>query len=86
MATASKPEPMPWTSPQLTVSSHPMSTDSKIVNLNKFRKAKARVDKRAQAEENSVKFGRTRAQKDLEAAQKAKAKAALDGHKTDDPK
>lgn len=62
------------------VQSHPMSTP---INLNKFRKQKARADKRAQADQNSMKFGRTKAQKDLEEAQKAKAKALLDGHKKD---
>lgn len=54
-----------------------------VINLNQFRKQKARADKRAQADENSVKFGRTKAQKDLEEAEKAKAKTLLDGHKTD---
>lgn len=53
------------------------------INLNKFRKQKARTEKRAQAEQNTVKFGRTKAQKNLEEAQKAKAKTLLDGHKTD---
>ena len=55
------------------------------INLNKYRKEKARAAKRAQADENSVKFGRTKTQKQLEEAQKAKAKALLDGHKTDQP-
>ncbi|MBU2936913.1 MULTISPECIES: DUF4169 family protein [Pacificibacter] len=56
---------------------------STVINLNQFRKQKARATKRAQADENSVKFGRTKTQKDLEKAEKAKAKALLDGHKTD---
>ena len=30
---------------------------SKPVNLNRFRKAKARAEKKARAEENTVKFG-----------------------------
>lgn len=55
------------------------------INLNKYRKEKARAAKRAQADENSVKFGRTKAQKQLEEARKGKAKALLDGHKTDQP-
>jgi hypothetical protein len=59
---------------------------SNTVNLNQFRKNKARAAKRVQADENSVKFGRTKAQKALEAAQKAQAKALLDGHKTDNIK
>ncbi|MFP7675168.1 DUF4169 family protein [Marivita sp. S0852] len=50
-----------------------------VTNLNQFRKAKARRDKRAKADENAVKFGRTKAQKDVEAARAAKAKRDLDG-------
>ena len=36
---------------------------SKIVNLNRARKAKAKSDKRRQADENAVRFGMTKAQK-----------------------
>ena len=39
----------------------------KPVNLNRFRKEKARAAKKARADENAVKFGRTKAQKDAEA-------------------
>lgn len=52
---------------------------SKIINLNQFRKATARQDKRAKADENAVKFGRTKAQKELENARAAKARRDLDG-------
>lgn len=52
---------------------------SNVTNLNHFRKAKARSDKRATADENAVKFGRTKAQKDLEKARAAKARRDLDG-------
>ena len=52
---------------------------SNVTNLNQFRKQKARADKRAQADENTVKFGRTKAQKDLERARAEKAKRDLDG-------
>jgi len=52
---------------------------SKIINLNQFRKATARQDKRAKAGENAVKFGRTKAQKELENARAAKARRDLDG-------
>lgn len=62
------------------VTLHPMSN---AINLNAFRKQKARAAKRARADENSVKFGRTKAQKELEKAQQTKAKAVLDGHKTE---
>ncbi len=52
---------------------------SNVTNLNQFRKKKARADKAARADENAVKFGRTKAQKDLERARAAKAKRDLDG-------
>ncbi len=54
---------------------------SKITNLNQFRKQKARADKRVQGDENAVKFGRTKAQKTLEDAERDKARAELDAHK-----
>ncbi len=54
------------------------------INLNKARKARDRVKKKAQADENAVKFGRTKAQRILEAAQSDKMRAALDRHRLDD--
>jgi len=53
------------------------------VNLNRVRKDKARAAKKARADENAVKFGRTKAQKAVEEADAAKARAALDDHKRD---
>ncbi|MBV2360910.1 DUF4169 family protein [Thalassococcus sp. CAU 1522] len=53
------------------------------INLNRFRKQQARMKKRAQADENAVKFGRTKAVKTLEDAQREKQKRDLDGHKTE---
>ena len=55
---------------------------SNVTNLNRFRKAKARDDKRAEADGNAVKFGRSKAQKDLEKAQADKARRDLDGKKS----
>jgi hypothetical protein len=55
------------------------------INLNKFRKEKARTDKRVKAGENSVKFGRTKAQKAAEHVQTEQVKTYLDGHKLDKP-
>lgn len=54
-----------------------------VVNLNKFRKARAQADKKAKAEENAVKFGRTKAQKSLEEARAEKTKRDLDGKETE---
>ncbi|EEW24001.1 DUF4169 family protein [Rhodobacter ferrooxidans] len=51
-----------------------------LVNLNKARKAKAKVAARAQAAENTVKFGLTKAEREAEAARAEKAKRDLDGH------
>jgi hypothetical protein len=55
---------------------------SSVTNLNQFRKTKARAEKRAKADENAVKFGRSKAQKDLEKARAEKAKRDLDGNST----
>ncbi|MBO9396996.1 DUF4169 family protein [Shimia sp. R9_2] len=52
---------------------------AEIINLNKFRKARARADQKALAEENAIKFGRTKAQKQLEEAQAEKSERDLDG-------
>ncbi|MDF0602035.1 DUF4169 family protein [Psychromarinibacter sp. C21-152] len=53
------------------------------INLNKARKARARVKKRAQADENAVKFGRTRSQRQADDARTAAARARLDQHRRD---
>jgi hypothetical protein len=52
-----------------------------IVNLNRARKARARDDRTKQAAENRVKFGRTKAEKQLAAAVEALAAKRLDGLK-----
>ncbi len=52
---------------------------AKLVSLSAARKAKARADKRAKADENAVKFGRTKAEKELERARAEKAARDLDG-------
>lgn len=41
----------------------------KPINLNQARKARTRAEQKANADENVVRFGRTKAQKVLEAAQ-----------------
>ena len=56
---------------------------AEIINLNKARKAKARVDKSARADENRVRFGRTKAQKQADAAESAKVSRVLDDAKRD---
>jgi hypothetical protein len=51
------------------------------VNLNRFRKEKARAQKKARADQNAVKFGRTKAHKALDQAEADKATRDLDGKK-----
>ncbi len=51
------------------------------VNLNRFRKDKARADKKARADENAAKFGRTKVQKAVEALETEKQITSLDQHK-----
>lgn len=54
------------------------------INLNKARKAKARADDKARADRNATAFGRTKAQRMLEAAETDKMRAVLDAHRFDD--
>ena len=54
------------------------------INLNRYRKAKARAERKAQADENAVNFGRSKAEKQLQAARRDKAARALDGKKREE--
>ena len=56
---------------------------SKPVNLNRFRKEKARAEKRARADENATKHGRTKAQKELEKSRNIKDLRELSQHERD---
>ncbi|MEQ8895525.1 MAG: DUF4169 family protein [Roseovarius sp.] len=55
----------------------------KPVNLNRVRKDKARAEKRARADENAVKFGRTKAEKTRDTSAADKAGRHIDDHKRD---
>ena len=55
-----------------------------IVNFNQARKAKAKADDKSRAAENRAKFGRTKAEKTLDAARADKLKRDLDGAKRED--
>lgn len=55
-----------------------------ILSLSKARKAKARADKEQRATQNRVRFGRTKAEKQREAAAKRLAASNVDGHKRED--
>lgn len=57
---------------------------SEIVNLNKVRKDRERTAKKADADLNAAKFGRSKAERLAEAARDAQAKARLDQSKFED--
>jgi hypothetical protein len=54
---------------------------SNVVNLNKFRKRKAKLEKERQAETNRRFHGRTKAERQREALQKQKLEQQVDGAK-----
>lgn len=54
------------------------------VNLNRYRKAKARANSKARADENAVKFGQPKALSKLAKAQQDQADQRLDGHRLND--
>ena len=56
---------------------------AEVVNLARMKKQAARKAARAVADGNAAKFGRTKAERDLEAAQTEKAVRELDGHRRD---
>ena len=53
----------------------------KPVNLNKFRKEKARANKKARADENAVTFGLKKADKTRLETERDRAKSKIEGHK-----
>ncbi|MGE5515740.1 MAG: DUF4169 family protein [Bacteroidota bacterium] len=58
---------------------------AEIVNLNRWRKAKAKQEKTRQADANRVTFGRTKAEKDQARKQAEQQSKLLDGKKVEDP-
>ena len=57
---------------------------AEIINLRTFRKQKARSGKEAEAEANRLKFGRSKAEKQRDALEKAVAEKHIEGHKRED--
>ncbi|WP_333714856.1 DUF4169 family protein [Yoonia sp.] len=55
----------------------------KPVNLNKLRKAKAKGDAKAKADENAIRFGRSKAEKAADTAREARRLMRLEQHKRD---
>jgi hypothetical protein len=56
---------------------------SRAINLNQFRKAKQAAQKKNEAAENAVKFGRTKVQKKADQNAQSGLDAHLEGHKSD---
>ncbi|SHE68136.1 protein of unknown function [Ruegeria intermedia] len=56
----------------------------KPVNLNRYRKEKARAEKKARADRNAAAFGRSKAEKQLDKARADKARRDLDNHELDE--
>jgi hypothetical protein len=56
---------------------------SEIVNLRQAKKRRARAEKDAKAAANRVAFGRTKAERQKTAAERARDKRDLDGKKLD---
>lgn len=52
-----------------------------VINLNKKRKAKMRLEKEKKASENRIKFGRTKKERQIEKQEIERNKRHLDGHK-----
>ena len=55
-----------------------------VMGLGKVRKARERDLRKAVADENAVKFGRTKAQKILEATQSEQARKMLDSNRIEE--
>jgi hypothetical protein len=53
------------------------------INLNRFRKAKAKAGEKATAAENRVRFGRSKSEQTRVEAEREKAERDLDGSKRD---
>ena len=56
----------------------------KPVNLNRYRKEKARAEKKARADQNAVAFGRSKAEKQVVKLQKDKQTRDLGNHELDE--
>jgi Domain of unknown function (DUF4169) len=56
---------------------------AEIINLNKARKAKAKAAGAVKAVENRAKFGRTKAEKARDAAERTRIERAVDESKRD---
>ncbi len=56
----------------------------KPVNLNRFRKDKARAEKKARADTNAAKHGQSKADRTVVKLRQDRQRRDLDGHKVDE--
>ena len=56
-----------------------------VVNLRKWRKAREKAEAKAQAAANRTAFGRTKAEKQRDAAEAAQREALIEGSRMDAP-
>ena len=54
-----------------------------VVGLGRFRKERARAEDKRRAEENRVRFGRTRSEREALTKEEARADRVLDAHRLD---
>lgn len=54
-----------------------------VINLRQARKARDRREKEASATENRARFGRTKAEKQVDTVSREQAERLLDGHRLD---
>lgn len=54
------------------------------INLNRARKARARAERRRAADANAARFGRSKAERVLEATRSEAARRMLDAHRLDE--
>jgi hypothetical protein len=57
---------------------------AKVVNLSRARKTRAQNERKRRADANAAKFGRTKAERDAEAARQEAERKRLEGHRRDD--
>lgn len=55
-----------------------------VVNLNRYRKAQARVQREKQAEENRIRFGRPKGETSARRKEQEREQRDLDGKKRED--
>ncbi|MGV6806203.1 MAG: DUF4169 family protein [Ruegeria sp.] len=55
----------------------------KPVNLNRYKKEKARAERKARADRNAVKFGRSKSERDAVRLHEDKQRRDLDNHELD---